>query len=834
MAGNGDWDTDTNWFGPDDGEAARAHWRRRCVHLRGRYHDHAQPQHRRGAQPDLAGHDRLVALSGGSLTVGTTVEVDNSFSLSGGTLANATVLRDTTITGTAPGGTLSGVTLNGTLEVSSGNVTLGGNWSSSGALTAASGSTLNLGGTFNTASVASLSAAGATVNLTGTLNNGSTLSLNDTTGPWNLLGGTISGGTVTTAGAADLVGTTSGCTLSGVTLDGNLDVSNGRVYVSNGLVLNGTALLGNSIGSTAGSVQFLDMQALGGTGTIVFGGGNMNLLVPSVVGAGITIRGQNGTVGDDVLPFTNQGTIRADVPGGSFNFRGTNWVNAGTIQAMNGAAMHFNGSWTNNADSTIQSTGTSVLTLGTTWVNNGTILATGATWLFLWGAWTNNGRIEFDGAPDRSSAIGVGDDPFLGTRLWTNPGQIVVNPGQSTTLYLGGKFHTSDFDNIQFLGCSLQLQGIWDNTGQIVNFDSQTGSLTVNQGTPTGGAWNFAPGTNLLFLGHLNGMDGITVNGDIVLNTGGLPVIVTDNLIINGAVTMEDSSSANALSFSGTQTLGGMADIELGSNGRNYLSVPVVQGAVSDLTIARGVLVHGQNGSIRAATGCSIVNQGTMAADVAGGTLTVQGTWTNQGIVKASNGGTLAAQTAPTNYANGTLTGGTWQVFNNSTLQIPMDSGLITNQATILLDGPNANLFQDSAGTDALANFATNADGASFTITHGRNLTLAGNFTNAGSLTVGPGSTFTDVGAFTEQPPDDALTIQATGTVDLLGTFTNYNGGTLSGGHYLIGGTVQFPGSGITVNYAHLTLDSAGRGSSILSATTNCCICWRMASMPRS
>jgi hypothetical protein len=57
-------------------------------------------------------------LSGGTLTVTSTLEDTSSFKLAGGTLSGATVMADTTLTGTGSGGTLGAVTLNGNLDLS--------------------------------------------------------------------------------------------------------------------------------------------------------------------------------------------------------------------------------------------------------------------------------------------------------------------------------------------------------------------------------------------------------------------------------------------------------------------------------------------------------------------------------------------------------------------------------------------------------------------------------------------------------------------------------------------------------------------------------------------
>ena len=68
-------------------------------------------------------------------------------------------------------------------------------------------------------------------------------------GVWRALqGGTIQGGTVTTTNGASFIVNGSG-TLDGVTVNGVLDVGNtyndASLTVTDGLVLNGTALVGN-------------------------------------------------------------------------------------------------------------------------------------------------------------------------------------------------------------------------------------------------------------------------------------------------------------------------------------------------------------------------------------------------------------------------------------------------------------------------------------------------------------------------------------------------------------------------------------------------------------
>ena len=150
--------------------------------------------------------------------------------------------------------------------------------SNQGTLEATAG-TLSLGATITSAGLGTVEAVGGTVNLTGTLVGN--LSLNATTGTWNLVGGTLIGGTLTESGGAELV-IESGY-LDGVTVDGTLDLSQGvpaSVTVYNGLVLNGTMLLGNANGATYGTINFGDgynaAGSLTGSGTVLFGASTGN------------------------------------------------------------------------------------------------------------------------------------------------------------------------------------------------------------------------------------------------------------------------------------------------------------------------------------------------------------------------------------------------------------------------------------------------------------------------------------------------------------------------------------------------------------------------------
>ena len=173
-----------------------------------------------------------------------------------------------------------------------------GSFTNQGTVSASNGGTLYLGGTV--AQLGTFSSTGGTVALVGTLTNtGNTLALTAATGSLTLYGGTIQGGTVTATGGAQLVTTSSGGTLNGVTLNCNLGLTASSAYVSviNGLTLDGTATIGGNSGNGSNWLEFAGSQTLSGTGSIVFGSaGYTGLLVTQnsttlTIGSGITVHG---------------------------------------------------------------------------------------------------------------------------------------------------------------------------------------------------------------------------------------------------------------------------------------------------------------------------------------------------------------------------------------------------------------------------------------------------------------------------------------------------------------------------------------------------------------
>ena len=397
----------------------------------------------------------------------------------------------------------------------------------------------------------------------------------------------ITGSTVVSANGGVLRPTNSSANfVDGATVDGTLDLgAGGRERVQNGLALDGTIGINNG-----GILSFESTQTLSGNGTIVFGdtgaGNRLDLdgAGTTTLGAGITVRGKNGTIGNQIniggtQTLLNNGTIAADVAGGTLTLVQSNVTNNGVLQAINGGTLVLSSNVTGAVGSSISAgAGSTVLQNGVTL--SGTINTTG------------------DG---------------------------IFRAVSSPANFLAG----------------VTLNGALDLT-----------SLNARERVTAGG---------------------LTLNGTIDINSNGI------------------------LSFEGDGALNGNGTLIFGDTGAgNRLDLD----GVGTTTLGAGITVRGKNGTIGNQINIggtqTLVNNGAIAADVAGGTLTfTQSAVVNNGVLSTVAGGTLALNTAFTNAATGIIEG-------NGTVIAPI--GGLVNGGHV---APGA-----SPGTLTISgNFAQTADG---------------------------------------------------------------------------------------------------------------------------
>ncbi|MCI0463918.1 MAG: hypothetical protein L0Z62_43850 [Gemmataceae bacterium] len=307
-----------------------------------------------------------------------------------------------------------------------------------------------------------------------------------------------------------------------------------------------------------------------------------------------------------------------------------------------------------------------------------------------------------------------------------------------------------------------------------------TGSLTVS-----GGSLEFKS-TTLGGTGTLTNIATLTLTGSTVnaplVNQGTL--VAQASSAINGSFTAAANST---LRVRGSPAGDAVLTVANGFTNRGTIALTSVEASkAATLTVSSGTLTNavGANLSSLPEAGGSrtlsaqLDNQGilSVAQDLVltntGRTLSNSGTIDiASGRILAVNGGSL------TNLSAGTLTGGTYHVAG--TFKFP-DAAITTNAATIVLDGPNAQIV-NQADVNALTNFASNTAAGRFTVRNGRNFTTAGAFRNDGSLTIGFGSTFT-----------------------VTSTLGNFADTTLTGGTYIVGGTFKFPNADLRTNAATL------------------------------
>ena len=142
----------------------------------------------------------------------------------------------------------------------------------------------------------------------------------------------------------------------------------------------------------------------------------------------------------------------------------------------------------------------------------------------------------------------------------------------------------------------------------------------------------------------------------------------------------------------------------------------------------------------------TIFGSGTVTVQSLTGTGRLRITGATLSLSAASSIGALDPESGGTRDGAGTLTvsgaggrgGGTltFRVAVGGTPAFP-GANVVTNAAAVELSGANSRIVNPTDSADALANFATNAAAGRFTIVDGRSFTSAGDFTNAGVVTVG-------------------------------------------------------------------------------------------------
>ena len=462
-------------------------------------------------------------------------------------------------------------------------------------------------------------------------------------------------------------------------------------------------------GPGGGSVTQDVLHSIVGVGEINASLINNGLVNANVSGQSLTLQ-TNDMSNNSVFEATGNGTLAIgaitvdqsaggsiNAAGGTVNLNGGATISGGTLNSTSGSVFQSLGGTntldnvTSNAQINIPVNNTLDITGNLT--DNGSILVDSG----------NNGGTTIISFMDNSSEL-------------TGTGTITLNGGGGAAeLNTGTGGSVTQDVNHSIVGVG-QINAALTNNG-LVNADVSGQTLTLQTNNMTNNSVFEATGSGTLAIGAITVTQ--TANGSI--NAAGGTVNLNGGATISGGTL--NSSSGNVFQNFGTNTLdsltnnaqinipvnntlditGDLTDngtilVDSGNNGGTTV-VDVAGGTVSgtgniilngaggaaelndSLTQGAGHTVSGV-GEINA----TLINNGTISADVSNQTLNVNGTTTNNGLMIATSGGSLTiANGVLTNFAGTTLTGGTYEVDANSTINLP--GSVITNAANIILNG---------------------------------------------------------------------------------------------------------------------------------------------------
>ncbi len=682
---------------------------------------------------------------------------------------------------------LSGVTLNGVMDMASivnsrqrvaGGMTLGSgtiNLNSNGILsfedtstlagtgaivfgTTGAGNSINLDGNGTTTFAAGITVRGHSGTIGGQINIGGTQTLLNN----GVISADVNGGTITLTESAvtnnnRLEARNSGTLVLGV---GITNGAAGTILADNGVVLqSGARIIGGTINSANGGV----LRAVSSVGnyldnTTLAGVLDMSTVVNSRqrVVNGLTLTGTVNINGNGILSFEDTSTLG-----------GTGTIVLGSIGAGNRIDLDSNGTTTFGSGVTVRG-------------ENGTIgqqINIGGTQTLA-----NNGLISADVA---GGTITITESAVVnnGTLQAINGGRLVLNSNVT-----GGA------------------------TGQIV---AGAGSTVIQNGVTISGIVNTSGGGLFSAISSAgNFLTNVTLNGnlDMASIVNSRERVSPGGLVLNGVININNNG---ILSFEGDGALTGNGTIVFGAAG------PGNRVDLSDngtTTFAAGTTVRGQNGSIgqqiNIAGTQTLVNNGLISADVAGGTITItESAVVNNGTLQAINGGRLVLNSNVTGGATGQIVAGA-------------GSTVIQNGVTIsgIVNTSGGGLFSaiSSAG-NFLTNVTLNGNLDMASIVNSRERVSPGGLVLNGVININNNGilSFEGDGALTG---NGTIVFGAAGPgnrVDLSdnGTTTFAAGTTVRGQNGSIGQQINIAGTQTLVNNGLISADVAGGTINILESS---------------
>jgi fibronectin-binding autotransporter adhesin len=759
--------------------------------------------------------------TGGTIAANTgIVQVTNS-TVTGGavTLTGASTLQLSN--GTIQGGTLTN-SATGTIEIVSGTNLLGGTISNptGGILKIDNGAVLDLqGGTYATLGAVQLNSIG----------NATELVLNGNV--------TLSAGTVTLSNNVQnyIFGGVAADTLTNKeTIQGAGQIGHGQMTLVNSGTINANQSAGMTIQASGGVTNTGTLEATSGatlalssTGTVTNTGGKilantgtLQMTNSTVNGGAITLTGasslqlSNGNIQGGTLTNSATGTI--EIVSGTNTLGGTiSNAAGGILKVDNGAVLDLQGgTYAHLGAVQLNSIGnvTELVLQDNVTLSGGTVTLSNNAQNYIFGQ-TSTNTLTNQETIQGAGHIGNGQLTLV------NSGTINSNGSAGMTIQAnGGVTNTGTLEVTA--GSTLALS----STGNVVNtagtIAANTGTLQVTNSTVIGGAITLTGASTLqLSNGTIHGASTLTNSaagtieiasgtntlGGTINNSAGGILKVDNGAVLDldagtyaqlGAVQLNSVGNVTELVLNGDVTLSG-GTVTLSANAQNY----IFGGSPNDV-LTNADTIQGAGNIGNASMG--LVNSGTILAN-ASGNLVIDVSnqlFTNTGTVEA-DGATLTIEGPGVtfftndNQSTATLTGGTY-IADGSNIQWNAGPNGITTLAAKVTEEGGGQLINtyNSLNANALAGLTTITATGGLTI-GGVAFTDAGAFSNAGSLTLLPGESFT------------------------IGSLTQSSGGSLTAGTFVLDANLNISGTAQTITTNAATLTLAGGTIENTSNSTN-------------
>jgi len=569
-----------------------------------------------------------------------------------------------------------------------------------------------------------LNIAGSTVT-----NTGATIST-DSTSMVYINNSTIIGGNLTSASGAEIhsIGNSA---LNGVT------ITSGSTYsvdagtnnsLTGDLTNKGTVLIGGSGGNGNILVEASTVNLSGG-GTVILNnaGSEINGSSNTLVNKDNTIQGQGYII--NLSNFTNQATVNANVLGGALSI-GVPITNTGILEATGGGTLSIGSTFTptvTNTNGTIYTDGSSKVYINSAAIIGGNLTSASGAEIHGLSGTALNGVTITSGS---TYSVDAGQSNHLTGDL-INQGTVLIGGSSGgSTLYIDAStVNLSGGGTVILNNAGSEINGHGTNT--LVNKDNTTqgqGSIistnftnqaTVNANVSGGTLSIFGPTTTNTGTLEATGGGMLSIVGTIVTNTNG--TIYTDGssmLSINGSTIIGGNlTSASGAEIHGindatlqgvTITSGSTYSVDAGNS--NHLTGDLINQGTVLIGGSSGANLYVDASTVNLSGGGTVILNNASSEIIGHGTNTLvnqdntiqgQGTilnlasFQNQGTVLANvSGGTLSISNAPTTNS------GTFQVNQGSTLQV---SGSFTTTGTVnigALTDTSASLFQMLGGND--------------------------------------------------------------------------------------------------------------------------------------